>query len=166
MNNNIEPERDPAVETEYSVEEAEQMGAFVEDALSFKDARESIEDFRPIARRKLMAIRFAGAKKARRSNTGALMRSVKSRIPMVALFLMPMESRARKRSAWNGRKCLSHMCSTPSRLMEFRRRRLVSVPGTRLKRLNSLFKQQIPNFSTLPVIVRFTGRQRIPSICL
>jgi len=45
MNNNIEPERDPAVETEYSVEEAEQMGAFVEDALSFKDARESIEDF-------------------------------------------------------------------------------------------------------------------------
>jgi len=43
MNKNSEPE--PAVETEYSVEEAEQMGAFVEDALSFKDARESIEDF-------------------------------------------------------------------------------------------------------------------------
>jgi hypothetical protein len=45
MNNNIEPERDPAVGTDYSVEEAEQMGAFVEDAISFKDARESIEDF-------------------------------------------------------------------------------------------------------------------------
>jgi hypothetical protein len=45
MNNSTEPERDPAVETEYSVEEAEQMGAFVEDALSFEDARESIEDF-------------------------------------------------------------------------------------------------------------------------
>src|SRR5438132_4908753 len=115
---------------------------------------------------KLRAIRFAGAKKARRCNTGALMRSAKSRIPMVVLLLTLMESRARKRSAENARKCLSHMCSTPNRLREFRRRRLVSVPGTRLKRLNSLFKQQIPNFSMLPVIVRFTGRQRIPSICL
>jgi hypothetical protein len=45
MNNNTEPERDPAVGTDYSVEEAEQMGAFVEDALSFEDARESVEDF-------------------------------------------------------------------------------------------------------------------------
>jgi hypothetical protein len=43
---------------------------------------------------------------------------------------------------------------------------LVSVPGTRLKRLNSLFKQQILNFSTVPVIVRTTDRQRIRSICL
>jgi hypothetical protein len=42
----------------------------------------------------------------------------------------------------NARKCLSHMRSTRNRLTEFRRRRLVSVPGTRLKRLNSLFKQQ------------------------
>ena len=39
MNNNSEPERDRAVNTDYSAEEAEQMGAFVE------DARESIEDF-------------------------------------------------------------------------------------------------------------------------
>jgi hypothetical protein len=45
MTNNIEPEWDPAVETDYSAEEAEQMGAFVEDALSFEDVRESIEDF-------------------------------------------------------------------------------------------------------------------------
>jgi hypothetical protein len=45
MINNSEPERDPAVETDYSAEEAEQMGAFVEDALSFKDALESAEDF-------------------------------------------------------------------------------------------------------------------------
>ena len=45
MNDNSEPERDPAVGTDYSAEEAEQMGAFVEDALSFKDVRESIEDF-------------------------------------------------------------------------------------------------------------------------
>jgi hypothetical protein len=44
MNNNSEPERDPAVETDYSAEEAEQMGAFVEDALSFKDARQSVHD--------------------------------------------------------------------------------------------------------------------------
>jgi hypothetical protein len=43
MINNSEPE--PAVETGYSAEEAEQMGAFVEDALSFEDVRESIEDF-------------------------------------------------------------------------------------------------------------------------
>ena len=45
MKDNIEPERDPAVETDYSVEEAKEMGAFVEDALSFKDARESVDDF-------------------------------------------------------------------------------------------------------------------------
>ena len=45
MNNNSEPERDPAVGTDYNAEEAEQMGAFVEDALSFEDAFESIEDF-------------------------------------------------------------------------------------------------------------------------
>ena len=45
MTHNDEPERDPAVETDYSAEEAEQMGAFVEDALSFEDARESVEDF-------------------------------------------------------------------------------------------------------------------------
>ena len=43
MNKNSEPE--PAVETDYSAEEAEQMGAFVEDALSFEDALESEEDF-------------------------------------------------------------------------------------------------------------------------
>jgi hypothetical protein len=45
MNDNSEPERDRAVETDYSAEEAEQIGAFVEDALSFEDARESTEDF-------------------------------------------------------------------------------------------------------------------------
>jgi hypothetical protein len=45
MISNSEPERDPAAETDYSAEKAEQMGAFVEDALSFKDACESIEDF-------------------------------------------------------------------------------------------------------------------------
>ena len=45
MINNSEPEWHAAVETDYSVEEAEQMGAFVEDALSFKDALESAEDF-------------------------------------------------------------------------------------------------------------------------
>ena len=45
MINNSEPERDPAVGTDCSAEEAEQMGAFVEDALSYKDARESIKDF-------------------------------------------------------------------------------------------------------------------------
>jgi len=45
VNNKPEPERDPAVETDYSAEEAEQMGAFVENALSFEDVRESIEDF-------------------------------------------------------------------------------------------------------------------------
>ena len=44
MNNNGEPEWDPSVETDYSAEEAEQMGAFVEDALSFEDARESVDD--------------------------------------------------------------------------------------------------------------------------
>ena len=45
MINNSEPERHAAVETDYSAEEAEQMGAFIEDALSFKDARERAEDF-------------------------------------------------------------------------------------------------------------------------
>jgi hypothetical protein len=45
MINNSEPEWDRAVNTDYSAEEAEQMGAFVEDALSFEDVRESIEDF-------------------------------------------------------------------------------------------------------------------------
>ncbi len=45
MKNNTEPEEDAGVETDYSAQEAEQMGAFVEDALSFKDARESVEDF-------------------------------------------------------------------------------------------------------------------------
>ena len=43
MNKNSEPE--PAVETDYSVEEAKEMGAFVEDALSFEDVRESVDDF-------------------------------------------------------------------------------------------------------------------------
>ena len=43
MNKNSEPE--PSVETDYSMEEAKEMGAFVEDALSFKDARESVDDF-------------------------------------------------------------------------------------------------------------------------
>ena len=47
MNDISEPERDPAVEIDYSPEEAEQMGAFVEDALSFEDVRESIEDLEP-----------------------------------------------------------------------------------------------------------------------
>jgi hypothetical protein len=45
MNNNTEPERDSGTGTDYSVEEAAQMGAFAEDALSFEDVRESIEDF-------------------------------------------------------------------------------------------------------------------------
>jgi hypothetical protein len=45
MINNSETERHAAVETDYSAEEAEQMGAFVEDALSFEDALESVEDF-------------------------------------------------------------------------------------------------------------------------
>ena len=46
MKDNSEPEEDRGVEeTDYSAEEAEQMGAFVEDALSFKDARESVDDF-------------------------------------------------------------------------------------------------------------------------
>jgi hypothetical protein len=43
MNNNTEPQD----ETSYSVEEAKEMGAFVEDALSFEDVRESIEDLEP-----------------------------------------------------------------------------------------------------------------------
>ena len=42
---NSEPQEDLADETTYSVEEAKEMGAFVEDALSFKDARESVDDF-------------------------------------------------------------------------------------------------------------------------
>ena len=45
MINKSEPERHAAVETDYSAEEAEQMGAFVEDALSLKEARESVDDF-------------------------------------------------------------------------------------------------------------------------
>jgi hypothetical protein len=44
MKDNSEPERDPGIGTDYSAEEAEQMGAFVEDALSFEDARESVHD--------------------------------------------------------------------------------------------------------------------------
>ena len=47
MNNNTEPQEDLANETSYSVEEAKEMGAFVEDALSFEDVRESIEDLEP-----------------------------------------------------------------------------------------------------------------------
>ena len=47
MINNSEPEEDRGVETDYSAEEAEQLGAFVEDALSFEDVRESIEDLEP-----------------------------------------------------------------------------------------------------------------------
>ena len=47
MKDNSEPEEDRAVGTDYSAEEAEQMGAFVEDALSFEDVRESIEDLEP-----------------------------------------------------------------------------------------------------------------------
>lgn len=45
MKDNSEPEEDQGVGTGYSAEEAEQMGAFVEDALSLEDVRESIEDF-------------------------------------------------------------------------------------------------------------------------
>jgi len=45
MNTKSEPEPEPVVETDYSVEEAKEMGAFVEDALSFTDARESVDDF-------------------------------------------------------------------------------------------------------------------------
>ena len=45
MKDNSEPEEDRGVETDYSAKEAKQMGAFVEDALSFKDARESVDDF-------------------------------------------------------------------------------------------------------------------------
>jgi hypothetical protein len=37
MKDNNEQEEDRAVGTDYSAEEAEQMGAFVEDALSFED---------------------------------------------------------------------------------------------------------------------------------
>ena len=45
MKDNSEPEEDRAVGTDYSAEEAEQMGAFVEDALSYEDVCESLEDF-------------------------------------------------------------------------------------------------------------------------
>ena len=45
MKHNSQPQEDLADESSYSLEEAEEMGAFVEDALSFKDARESVEDF-------------------------------------------------------------------------------------------------------------------------
>jgi hypothetical protein len=45
MSQNGLGEEDRGVGTDYSAEEAEQMGAFVEDALSFEDVRESIEDF-------------------------------------------------------------------------------------------------------------------------
>jgi hypothetical protein len=45
MNKNSQPEPEPAIETTYNVEEAKEMGAFVEDALSFTDARESVDDF-------------------------------------------------------------------------------------------------------------------------
>ena len=45
MKDNSEPQEDLADETTYSVEEAKEMGAFVEDALSFTDARESVDDF-------------------------------------------------------------------------------------------------------------------------
>ena len=44
MKDSIEPQKDLADETTYSMEEAKEMGAFVEDALSFKDARESVDD--------------------------------------------------------------------------------------------------------------------------
>jgi hypothetical protein len=43
VNKNSEPE--PAFETDYSMEEAKEMGAFFEDALSFEDVLESVEDF-------------------------------------------------------------------------------------------------------------------------
>ena len=36
MKDSIEPQKDLADETTYSVEEAKEMGAFVEDALSFQ----------------------------------------------------------------------------------------------------------------------------------
>jgi hypothetical protein len=45
MKDSIEPQKDLADETTYSVEEAKEMGACVEDALSFEDVRESVEDF-------------------------------------------------------------------------------------------------------------------------
>jgi len=45
MKDNSEPEEDRAFGTDYSPEEAEQMGAFIEDAVSFEDVRERIEDF-------------------------------------------------------------------------------------------------------------------------
>ena len=45
MKDNSEPQENLADETTYSIEEAKEMGAFVEDALSFEDIRESVEDF-------------------------------------------------------------------------------------------------------------------------
>jgi hypothetical protein len=45
MKDNSKPEENLADETTYSMEEAKEMGAFVEDALSFEDVRESVEDF-------------------------------------------------------------------------------------------------------------------------
>ena len=47
MSDNSEPEKDRGLGTDYSAEEAEQMGAFIEDALSLEDVRQSIEDFEP-----------------------------------------------------------------------------------------------------------------------
>ena len=47
MKDYSEPEKDRGLGTDYSAEEAEQMGVFIEDALSFEDVRESIEDFKP-----------------------------------------------------------------------------------------------------------------------
>ena len=47
MKDNSEIEEDRGLGTDYSAQEAEQMGAFVEDALSFEDVRESIEDLEP-----------------------------------------------------------------------------------------------------------------------
>jgi hypothetical protein len=44
MKDSIEPQEDLADETDICLEEAKKMGAFVEDALSLKDARESVDD--------------------------------------------------------------------------------------------------------------------------
>jgi hypothetical protein len=43
INNNSEPEADPTIGTDNSAEEAEEMGAFIEDALSFEDARQQLK---------------------------------------------------------------------------------------------------------------------------
>ena len=45
MKDSIEPQENLADENDICVEEAKEMVAFVEDALSFKDARESVDDF-------------------------------------------------------------------------------------------------------------------------